>query len=274
MGEIKQINLGGESEKSPVRVQTKQVLQVSRRDLDDFVQYFVSRVQYGAVVLKGGYMLSELLGVDRYTADVDMSIQGDTQYDTLALILQKYGELLVASGRCSRFEVRQEVIPGRRSGGAEYWHILDNKEQLLFSVDISAPDCEYDTITVTLPLLGKVVVSSLEQVSADKISVMFSRKRFRRIKDLFDLYYISKFDSVDLETVAVCLARRGRWPLDLTMYPFTDERREGLRHAYERFYLQTQDGKPVEKKPDFMEMIESVSAFIDPLLGNGVITDG
>lgn len=264
--EIKRIELG------KVTRPSKQVLNVERDVLDDFVAFISSKLPFGSFVLKGGYVFGELTGAPRYTADVDISLPESTPYDAVKALLHEYAEQLVKDGKCSSYNVRDEIVPGRKSGGAEFY--FGEGGDLLFSCDISYPDGKtFATTVINSDRFGKLEITSLEQLMSDKLTVLFSRKRFRRIKDLYDLYTISQMSEElqpDLEVVAGCLDNRSNWPLPLDMYPFTEERIEALKHAWEKFYLQDASGN-VKVKPDIYDMIEAVSRLIDPLIQDGVI---
>lgn len=269
MGEIKRINLGGEQDKSMPRMQRKQVLTVKREDLIDFVKFLVPRLPTDAVTLKGGFVLGELTGAPRYTADIDMSLLGGASYDNLKPLLVQYGELLKQEGRCCQYEVVPDVIPGRRSGGVTYYGATP--QDLLFSVDISESECAFDTITINMTGVGKVVVTSVEQVMSDKLTVLFSKKRFRRVKDVIDIYTILSTCSVDWAKVIDCLNRRGNWPLPADKYPFTEERLEQLEHAYDKYVLQNVDGSVVECKTPFKEVVQKIAPAIWPLINTEVL---
>lgn len=269
MGEIKRINLGGEQEKVPAGIRRKQVLTVKREDLFDFIKFLVPRLPANAVTLKGGFVLGELTGAPRYTADIDMSLLGAVPYDNLKPILVQYGELLKREGKCCQYEVVPDVIPGRRSGGVTYYG--STPQDLLFSVDISESECAFDTITINMAGVGSVVVTSVEQVMSDKLTVLFSKKRFRRVKDVIDIYTILNTCSVDWAKVIECLARRDNWPLPADKYPFTEERLEQLEHAYDKYVLQDIDGNVVEHKTPFKEVVQKIASAIWPLINTEVL---
>ena len=82
---------------------------------------------------------------------------------------------------------------------------------------------------------------SLLQMIADKVAVVSTGKVFRRIKDVVDLYYISKvfeFDVQKIYSTSKCSER--------TMGDFQGflQRKEDLRHSYDKFRFAGGVNKP------------------------------
>lgn len=264
MGEIKRMNLGGE----PMNSSLKQSNVVDFTDLTEFARYFLSHIPRDLVILKGGFVFGEVTGAHRYTADVDFSLLDLSSYEMIKVVLAQYGDYLVSCGKCNRYKVIDEVVPGRLSGGAEYYNADGSK---LFSVDISGSEIEFDTIVLDITGIGPVVASSAEQMLSDKLAVLFSRKRFRRIKDLLDAYTICNLPSIDLEKVKTLLTRRGIWPLPADEFPFRPDRTAELAHAYEKFRLRAPNSTLVDK-PEFDKVVTEVCNFLVVGLGVEVMT--
>ena len=96
------------------------------------------------------------------------------------------------------------------------------------------------------------------QMIADKISVISTNKVFRRIKDVVDLYYISKvftFNKIEFLEILECNSR--------TLGSFDDFlcRQDDLRHSYEKFRFSGN-----VHKPSFDEIYASVKTFINDIL--------
>ena len=79
------------------------------------------------------------------------------------------------------------------------------------------------------------------QMIADKISVVSCDKVFRRIKDVVDLYYLSKVIAFDCNAVMNTLNVSGRTLGDFTGFLY---RYEELHHAYDRFRFTGDVSKP------------------------------
>ena len=96
------------------------------------------------------------------------------------------------------------------------------------------------------------------QMIADKISVISTNKVFRRIKDVVDLYYISKvfaFDRAEILEILECNSRM-LGSFDDFLYGQDD-----LRHSYEKFRFSGN-----VHKPSFDEIYASVKTFIKDIL--------
>jgi hypothetical protein len=96
------------------------------------------------------------------------------------------------------------------------------------------------------------------QMIADKISAISTEKVFRRIKDVVDLYYISKAFNFDKAEILETLKSSGR-KLD-TFNGFLHKPEE-LQHAYEKFRFSGEVDKPT-----FDEVYLSVKAYIKDIL--------
>ena len=97
----------------------------------------------------------------------------------------------------------------------------------------------------------------------DKLSVLCSRKRFRRAKDLYDIYVQTLYFNIDYMKLQEALEKRETtWNL----FPSDDVVLEQLRHAYETLVISDTDSERV--KPPFKEVMERISIFCDPMLYN------
>lgn len=251
-------------------IKQKKALMVQRDALDDFVRFLLPRLPRDCVALKGGYVLGSVINQPaRYTADVDLTILQGIEYGDIKPLLAEYGERIKAAGKSCGYEIKEDMIVGQRSGGAVYYG--ERESDLLMSVDISGSEIEFDTIKINLPDLGEVTVTSPEQVLSDKLAVLFSKKRFRRVKDLIDVHSIITGDvEIDMDRLQACLERRGIWPLPADKYPFSEDRLVQLEHAYDMFVRQSIDGRPIEKL-DFKELVSGVSGILARLLDTEVL---
>ena len=96
------------------------------------------------------------------------------------------------------------------------------------------------------------------QMIADKISVISTDKVFRRIKDVVDLYYISKVFAFNKAEVLEALKNSGR-----SLDPFNGflHRPDDLHHSYEKFRFSGN-----VDKPPFDEIYRSVKAYVKDIL--------
>ena len=96
------------------------------------------------------------------------------------------------------------------------------------------------------------------QMISDKVSVVSTDKVFSRIKDVVDLYYLSKVFSFDHDAVMHTLENNGK-----TLDSFNGflNRYDDLRHSYDKFRF-TGD----VSKPPFDEMYKAVKEYIKSVL--------
>lgn len=100
--------------------------------------------------------------------------------------------------------------------------------------------------------------ASLSQMIIDKLLAISTDKVFRRVKDVVDLYYISKAFDFNKADVMQTLKNSGR-TLD-TFHGFL-YRAEDLRHSYEKFRF-----AGVVNKPPFDEIYRAVKLYIKDML--------
>ena len=93
---------------------------------------------------------------------------------------------------------------------------------------------------------------------ADKLSAISTEKVFRRIKDVVDLYYISKVFPFRTDEILHTLESNGR-----TLDSFSGflQRKDELKHSYEKFRF-TGD----VRKPSFEEVYYAVKVYIKDVL--------
>ena len=96
------------------------------------------------------------------------------------------------------------------------------------------------------------------QMIADKISAVSSDKVFRRVKDVVDLYYLSKVFDFDKEAILQALKSSNRELGDFNGFL---HRRSELQHSYEKFRFA---GDVV--KPPFEDVYRAVKKYIKTVL--------
>lgn len=99
---------------------------------------------------------------------------------------------------------------------------------------------------------------SVSQMLADKISSVSTDKVFRRIKDVVDLYYLSKVFSFERADVMQTLKNGGR---ELGTFTGFLHRKGDLEHAYEKFRFTGN-----VEKPPFDEVYTTVRSYIKDVL--------
>lgn len=209
------------------------------------------------IVFKGGLFLGEHTGHPRYTQDVDMSIALLSTYEKIKVELSNFGESLIATGDIATYEIQDDVQP-KRSGGAKY---RDINGMVLLSIDISLGADTLDTVVIDTEVAGRVQLESIEQVMADKLTVLYSRSRFRRSKDLFDVWQILQSCQLNEERLIACLSQRGIYPLPVALAPFREECYVQMEHAYSTLQIRDPLGGDSISKPSFEEVVQVVGKF-------------
>lgn len=189
----------------------------------------------------------------RHTVDIDANWNSDVEptTDQMAESLQK---AIDKSG------INLDVHPYRthgekRSAGFELIESTDH--EVLFTMDIDVNRPASPTKIYEVDGIKFCGVSPMQMI-ADKLSAVSSEKVFRRIKDVIDLYYISKAFEFDAEKVMQTLKNSDRVLKDFDGFL---HRCQDLRHSYEKFRF-TGD----VNKPNFEEVYHSVKAYIKPVL--------
>ena len=207
----------------------------------------------GSMVLKACLMEAGYAEDTRHTVDIDANWNSDTtpsgeqmteslqsalaknSLDLDVSIYRMYGE-----GRSAGFELTE-----RATG------------EILFSMDIDVNRPIPQTKIYEIEGLRFCGVSP-SQMIADKVSAVSTDKVFRRIKDVVDLYYISKVFNFDKADVMQILSDSGR-----SMDNFNGflHRADELRHSYEKFRFAGD-----VNKPPFDEVYQAVKSYLKDVL--------
>lgn len=189
----------------------------------------------------------------RHTVDINANWNSDTP-PTGEQMEESLQSALKKSGIDLEVSIYRPYGEGRSAG----FELKDRDTgDVVFSMDIDVNRPIPPTkIYVVDGLQFRGVASS--QMIADKVSVLSSEKVFRRIKDVVDLYYISKVFRFHKADVLQTLKNSGRSLGDF--YGFL-HRIEDLRHSYEKFRFEGD-----VYKPPFEEVYRTVKAYIKDVL--------
>ena len=214
----------------------------------------------GSMVLKACLMETGFTEDTRHTVDIDANWNSDTlptaeqMVDSLQSAIKKYGINLEVS-------IYRMYGDGRSAG----FELTDRETgETLFSIDIDVNRPVPPTKLYEVEGLHFRGVSP-SQMIADKVSAISTDKVFRRVKDVIDLYYLSKVFAFDKTVVLQTVKNNGR-TLD-TFNGFL-HRTEDLQHAYEKFRFEGG-----VNKPPFDEVYRAVKSYITPVLPNQKIKD-
>ncbi len=211
------------------------------------------------VAFKGGYILNKIIeppDVPRQTVDIDFSISVQTYYENVKSVLSSIGDDLIADGIIDSYEVKDTISP-TSSGGIKF-NRVDSKIKDL-GVDVGLHDISQGIVPMSI--LGYDVQRfSVQRMLSDKISAIYSRKRFRRPKDLYDFVVITNcFD------VKMCDLREQvniRNTIDWTASPMRNEVAIQYKKAYDSLtVIHPLTGSEVSK-PEFSEALGRVAEFV------------
>ena len=207
----------------------------------------------GSMVLKACLLEAGYAEETRHTVDIDGNWNSDTP-PTAEQMVESLQEAIRMQGIDLKVSIYRMYGEGRSAG----FELTDrNTGEILFSMDID--------VNRPIPPTKMYVVEGLHfrgvapaQMIADKISAVSSDKVFRRIKDIVDLYYLSKVFDFDKDDVLQRLKDSGR---ELGSFHSFLHRRGELEHSYEKFRF----AGDVDKPP-FEDVYRAVKRYIKTIL--------
>lgn len=207
----------------------------------------------GSMVLKACLLEAGYTEETRHTVDIDANWYSDT-LQTGEQMVESLQKAIQKSGIGLKVSLYRMYGEGRSAG----FELSDSSTgEILFTmdVDVNRPVSETKIYEVADVRFCGVVPS---QMIADKLSAISSDKVFRRIKDVVDLYYMSKVFDFNKDDIMQTLSNTGR---SLDTFNGFLHRPDDLRHSYEKFRF-TGD----VNKPPFDEVYHSVKAYIKDVL--------
>ena len=205
----------------------------------------------------GGYMLKKLIpDCARQTQDIDFSAQSSELYQSLINTMIAVGTRFVKAGIISNFKIRQTIVP-HYSGGMDMYN--DSGAKIL-GIDVSWSDTLLGTTKAIIDI-GEVSAFEVERMLADKIAATLSRKRFRRTKDIYDIFCITNCFDADLNKIRNYLEIRNA---DVTVewenFPFSETVINELGKAYGRLVLEAIYSNTILEKPEFSSILGRFNA--------------
>lgn len=207
----------------------------------------------GSMVLKACLIEAGYDEETRHTVDIDANWNSDT-FPTGEQMTNSLQNALEKNNINLDVNIYRMYGDGRSAG----FELSDkNTGEIYFTMDID----------VNRPLAPTKIYEVEEfrfrgvspyQMIADKLSVVSTDKIFRRIKDLVDLYYISKTFDFDKIEILQTLEDSGR---TLDTFDGFLHRTEELKHSYDKFRF-----VGGVNKPPFDEVYEEVKSYIKEVL--------
>lgn len=207
----------------------------------------------GSMVLKACLFEAGYSDETRHTVDIDANWNSDVAPSAAQMVesLQK-----AVTKSSLDLEVRLYRMYGeKRSAGFE---LVDrSSDELLFTMDI---DVNRPLAPTKIYEVGEIRFRGVSpaQMIADKVAAISTDQIFRRIKDVVDLYYISKVFDFRVDDVRSTLKHSERTVADFHGFLY---RTEDLKHSYDKFRF-----SGGVDKPPFDQVYHSVKAYIRDIL--------
>jgi hypothetical protein len=207
----------------------------------------------GSMVLKACLMEAGYADETRHTVDIDANWYSATP-PTGPQMVESLEKAIQKSGLDLEVGLYWMYGEGRSAG----FELIDkDTDEVLFTMDMDVnrpvpPTRIYEVDGV------RFCGVSPSQMIADNLSAISTDKVFRRIKDVVDLYYISKVFPFDKDEITRTLENSGR---KLDTFSGFLHRQDELKHSYEKFRF-TGD----VTKPPFEEIYRTVRAYVKEVL--------
>ncbi len=207
----------------------------------------------GSMVLKACLMEAGYDEETRHTVDIDANWISDAP-PTAEQMVESLQNAIRKSGIDLDVSLYRMYGEGRSAG----FELKDcNSGEVLFTMDMDVNRPEPTTKIYEIDEIRFCGVAPIQMI-ADKVAAVSTDKVFRRIKDVVDLYYLSKVFTFDHAAVLQTLKNNGR---KLEGFDGFLRRYEDLRHSYKKFRF-TGD----VSKPPFDEVYKAAKAFIKDVL--------
>ncbi len=223
--------------------------------MDYIVQTITNELGAKNLAYKGGYILNKRIPNIRKTFDVDFSIANRELYEDVKHVLHDLGDFFVSQKVIESYRVK-DYVNETKSGGIKF-----KREGYELGVDVGLHPLAIGITSLTLEF-GEVFAFSIERSIADKIAVLCSRKRFRRVKDLYDIYMMIRHFNVEGKLLCECLELR---QVEWNEYPDDEETLTQLAFAYHKLNIYRGDSMISMMKPEFEEVMILFSIFCKPL---------
>lgn len=211
----------------------------------------------GSMVLKACLMEAGYDEETRHTVDIDANWNSEDSI-TAEQILESLQLALDESDL--KLDLHIYRFPGeKRSAGFE---VLDRAtKEVLFTMDIDVNRPVPETRIYEIEGIRFRGASPAVMI-ADKVASISTDKVFRRIKDVVDLYYISKVFEFDLERVYSAIKDSGRDLGDFNGFLY---RVADLDHSYQKFRF-----SGGVNKPSFEQVYEGAKSFVSALIPHAI----
>lgn len=207
----------------------------------------------GSMVLKACLLEAGYYEETRHTVDIDANWNSDTPPSAEQMV-----ESLQSAMRKSDIKLSVNIYRMYGEGRSAGFELKESStDEILFTMDVDVNRPVSSTKIYEVEGIRFCGVSP-SQMIADKLSAISTDKVFRRIKDVVDLYYISKVFEFNVTDVLQTLKSSERTLGDFQGFL---RRPEDLKHSYEKFRF-----AGGVNKPPFEEVYHSVKSYIKAVL--------
>lgn len=236
----------------------------------DFMVLTLVREFGDKIAFKGGYMLTKLMPeTARQTTDIDFSIASSDLYLSLIATMDKIGGFFVSQGMIDRYVVKQEIREFM-SGGMDMY---DSTGKKVLGIDVGWHDLSFGLTSTNIGITD-VKAFTVERMLSDKVTAILSRKRFRRPKDIYDLYCITNCFDFDADEVNRCILIRTHGEgAEWRNYPFNPDVVREYEKAYNKLALNSIVRGGELERPPFDAVMYRFNTICDHLrnpLGNEI----
>ena len=212
------------------------------------------------MAFKGGYVLNKIISepeVPRATIDVDFSIAIDSYYEDVKSVLHNIGDSLLSLEVIESYEIKEMIGP-TSSGGIKLHRGNASRD---LGVDVGLHDISHGTVPMTVFGID-ISRFSVERMLSDKISAIYSRRRFRRPKDLYDFYILTNCFDVNMADLMNEVNIRDT--IDWDASPHRIEVVTEYAKAYNSLVVHHPQNIDVDvAKPEFKDALKRVADFVN-----------
>lgn len=204
----------------------------------------------GALITKLALAESNYNNLERATGDIDANWVGSppAMSQLVDTINEALGEL-----KDDLYAVATREYGDKKSAGISIVQKGTNEEVATMDIDMRPLGSgSRDYYFGETKIKGVLV----DEILADKISVLSSNKIFRRAKDLVDVYALSQCSQVTTPEIFDICDKKG---MEVGMFTAFIERRADLEHAYNKL-------RGIEGKPPFDEVYAHMEKFLSPFI--------
>lgn len=209
----------------------------------------------GSMVLKACLMEAGYDDETRHTVDIDANWYSDTP-PTAEQMVASLQKAIDKNGIGLSVSIYRMYGEGRSAG----FELADRSSgEVLFTMDVDVNRPQPQTKIYEVAGVRFCGVAPIQMI-ADKAAAISTDKVFRRIKDVVDLYYLSRVVPFDRAAVLETLKSNGRALDDFNGFLY---RSDELYHSYEKFRFAGD-----VTKPPFDEVYHSAKSYIKDILPN------